>query len=474
PYQFEGVKYLWRTSSLGLGTCLADDMGLGKTLQVLALLQLWQQRGVLQGLPVLLVLPATLLANWKNESERFTPGLKIAILHNSVMDSESWQRFKHCPEKYLSQFDLVLVTYGMLPRLPQLSGLCFPAVIADEAQAIKNPAAKQSKAVRGLQGRVHIALTGTPVENRLTDLWSIFAFVNPGLLGDLRFFLDYSKRLNADYTPLRKLTQPFILRRLKTDKRIISDLPDKTELKVYCSLSKRQAALYQHCVEQMQQALQDESEGIRRQGIVLAYLMRFKQICNHPGQFLGDGDYTPAAGGKFLRLGELVESISSRQEKLLLFTQFRELTEPVHDYLQGCFGCPGLILHGGTPVKARAGLVSAFQADSGPPFFVLSLKAAGTGLNLTAASHVIHFDRWWNPAVENQASDRAFRIGQKRNVLVHKFICRGTLEEKIDALIMDKQHLADELLNEGAEKLLTQMTNAELLDFVKLDIHQME
>jgi superfamily II DNA or RNA helicase len=474
PYQRDGVKYLWRTSSLGLGTCLADDMGLGKTLQVLALIKLWKQSGNLRKLPVLLVLPATLLANWKNESARFTPDLKLVTLHASAMEKKEWSDFEEDAEAYLSQFDLALVTYGMLPRLPKLAELNFPAVIADEAQAIKNPASKQSRAVRGLQARQRIALTGTPVENRLADLWSIFDFVNPGLLGNLKHFLDFSKNLANDYTPLRKLTQPFILRRLKTDKRIINDLPDKTEVKVYCALSKRQAALYQNCVEDMQRAIQQETEGIRRRGIVLGFLMRFKQICNHPAHFLGNGDYKAEDAGKFLRLGELVESIASRQEKLLIFTQFRELTQALHDYLQSCFDRPGLILHGGTPVKERAELVRTFQEDDSIPFFVLSLKAAGTGLNLTAANHVIHFDRWWNPAVENQASDRAFRIGQKRNVLVHKFICKGTLEEKIDALIMEKQSLAEELLGAGAEKLLTQMSNAELLNFVQLDSKQLE
>ncbi len=474
PYQADGVKYLWQTSALGLGACLADDMGLGKTLQLLTLLMLWKQSGELAGLPALLVLPATLLSNWKNESEKFTPDLKITVLHASAMSKEQWDELQTDPAAYLAQFELALVTYGMLLRLPELVKLEFPAVIADEAQAIKNPASKQSRAVRALRGKRRIALTGTPVENRLADLWSIFDFVNPGLLGNLKSFLAFTKKLNEDYTPLRKLTQPFILRRLKTDKRIISDLPDKTELKVYCGLSGKQAALYAHSVEEMTQALAEETEGIKRRGIVLSYLMRFKQICNHPAQFLGTGDFSAEAAGKFLRIAELVESIASRQEKVLVFTQFREMTEPLHDHLRNCFGREGLILHGGTPVKERAKLVMAFQQDDGPPFFVLSLKAAGVGLNLTAANHVIHFDRWWNPAVENQASDRAYRIGQKRNVLIHKFICKGTLEEKIDALMTDKQNLADELLSGGAEKLLTDMSNAELLDLVKLNINSME
>lgn len=375
------------------------------------------------------------------------------------------------PVEYLSRFDLVLTTYGMLPRLPQLADLLFPAVIADEAQAIKNPASKQSRTLRAMRGHYRLALTGTPVENRLTDLWSIFDFVNPGLLGNLRAFLDFTRHLDNNYAPLRRLTQPFILRRLKTDKKIISDLPDKTELKVYCYLTKPQAALYAKTVEQMMEALQESDGDFKRRGIVLGFLTRFKQICNHPAHYLGHSDYAPDQAGKFLRLAELVEVIAARQERLLVFTQFREMTEPLHDYLSQCFGCSGLILHGGTSVKARAALVRTFQAEEGPPFFVLSLKAAGTGLNLTAANHVIHFDRWWNPAVENQASDRAFRLGQKRNVLVHKFITRGTLEEKIDELIMSKQNLADELLMGGTEKVLTEISNAELLQFVRLDLN---
>lgn len=482
PYQTDGVKYLWRTSALGLGSCLADDMGLGKTLQLLSVMELWKKEGLLRDLPVLLVLPATLLANWRAESEKFTPGLRLVTLHASALPPAAWKTFTADPAAFLAPYDLALVTYGMLPRLPQLAELSFPAVIADEAQAIKNPATRQSRALRHLRSPRRIALTGTPVENRLADLWSLFDFVNPGLLGNLRAFMNFTKRLDGDYTPLRHLTRPFILRRLKTDKRVIADLPDKTEVKVYCSLTKRQAALYANCVLDLKEALQNpppasspgQSADIRRHGLVLGALLRFKQICNHPAQYLGDGDYAPELAGKFLRLSELVESIASRQEKALVFTQFREMTGPLHDHLARCFGRPGLILHGGTPVKERARLVAEFQSDDGPPFFVLSLKAAGVGLNLTAATHVIHFDRWWNPAVENQATDRAFRIGQKKNVLVHKFICSGTLEEKIDALMTDKQRLSDDLLSEGAEKLVTNMSNDEVLNLVKLDINQME
>jgi non-specific serine/threonine protein kinase len=458
-----------------MGACLADDMGLGKTLQLLTLITLWKSAGLLKDLPVLLVMPATLLSNWRAESVRFTPELRITTLHPSCMDKETMSALETSPAKHLAGYDLALITYGMLTRMPQLEALDFPAVVADEAQAIKNPGSRQSRAVRRLKGQRRIALTGTPVENRLSDLWSLFDFVNPGLLGNAKAFADFQKRLNsgsdpsAHYAPLRRLTRPFILRRLKTDKSIISDLPDKTEVKAYCNLTKTQAALYAKAVESLRQAL-EEPDPFKRRGIILGYLMQFKQICNHPAQYTGNGEFDADSSGKFLRLAELVEPIAARQEKLLVFTQFREMTDPIHEQLSRCFGRPGLILHGGTPVKKRAELVKSFQTDDGPPFFVLSLKAAGTGLNLTAASHVVHFDRWWNPAVENQATDRAFRIGQKRNVLAHKFICKGTVEEKIDALIDDKKELSDSLLSEGAEKLLTDMDNDELLRFVALDM----
>jgi non-specific serine/threonine protein kinase len=367
----------------------------------------------------------------------------------------------------------VITTYGTVRRIDWMKQYPWRTVVLDEAQAIKNPGAAQTRVVKALKSRWRLALTGTPVENRPGDLWSIFDFLNPGLLGTARAFNGLCKSMASGrpggYTPLRTLVAPYILRRLKIDKSVIADLPDKTEVNAYCLLSKKQAALYQQSVEEMKRSLR-ELEGMKRRGGVLAFLMRFKQICNHPSQWLGDGRYEPGDSGKLARLRELGESIAARQDKVLVFTQFREMTGPLDRFLAGVFGRGGLVLHGGTPVKKRQRLVESFQDDDRVPYMVLSLKAGGTGLNLTAASHVIHFDRWWNPAVENQATDRAFRIGQKRNVLVHKFVCRGTVEERIDRLIAEKQKLSDEILSGGAESALTEMSNEELFAVVSLDL----
>lgn len=466
-YQQEGVCYMYRMLNMGAGVCLADDMGLGKTLQTLSLLALWKMNGVLKESPALLVVPATLIRNWQAEAARFTPGLRVGVLHPSAQSPQEQAMLKRGDAEMLKSYDMVLTTYGMLSRQAMLHCVEFSAVIADEAQAVKNAASARSRGLRSLKSPRRIALTGTPVENSMGDLWSIFDFINPGLLGRQTQFREFVRALDNHYAPLRRLTSPFILRRLKSDKRIITDLPDKTEVKLYCELTARQASLYTRCVEQLRKALEnDELPTIQRKGLVLAYLSRFKQICNHPAQFIGTGAYDAKASGKFARLAELVEMAASRQEKMLIFTQYRELCTPLHDFLANCFGRKGLILHGGTPVKKRAALVEEFQRENGPPFFVISLKAGGTGLTLTAASHVVHFDRWWNPAVENQASDRAYRIGQRRNVLIHKFVCTGTLEEKIDAIIDTKKNMADTMLSGGAEKLLTEMSNAELVDFV--------
>jgi superfamily II DNA or RNA helicase len=484
PYQAVGVNWLWFLARLGLGGCLADDMGLGKTLQTLALLlkqktdassaEGGQKRPQAndteaQALPNLLVVPASLLANWRAEIERFTPALSFVIVHPS--EGEEPQAVLASPAG--RRADLVITTYGMLARLEGLRQREWNVAILDEAQAIKNSGTRQARAVKELKSKARFALTGTPVENRAGDLWSIFDFLNPGLLGSASAFSKFIRGRGEagqpDYGPLRALTRPYILRRLKTDKRVITDLPDKTEVRAWCSLTKAQAALYQKAVSELAEAL-ETADGIQRKGLVLAFIMRFKQICNHPSQWLGDGGYAPEGSGKFARLRELAEEIAERQEKALVFTQFREITDPLLAFLGDVFQHPGLVLHGGTPVAQRRKLVEAFQRDDGPPFFLLTVKAGGSGLNLTQAAHVIHFDRWWNPAVENQATDRAFRIGQKQNVLVHKFVCRGTIEERIDAVIEDKKSLSAELLEGGGEKLLTEMSNNELLRFVALDL----
>ena len=470
PYQQAGLDWLWFCTQTGLGACLADDMGLGKTIQLLAVL-LRKQQHIPNGAPALLVVPASLIGNWQREAEKFAPSLRLFIAHPSECPKDMLQT---APTEQLANADLVLTTYGMLTRLDWPAEADWSWVMLDEAQAIKNHSTRQSKAVRALKADARIALTGTPIENTLGDLWSLFDFINPGLLGSsaqfAKFTQDLRKANNEHYAPLRRLVSPYILRRLKTDKSIISDLPEKTEMKVFCGLSPEQAKLYQGTVKTLQKELATAEEGIARKGLVLSYLMRFKQICNHPDQLTGAGEYAPKHSAKFQRLAELCTQIESRGEKLLIFTQFREMTDPLADCLTAIFGRSGLVLHGGTPIKQRQQMVDSFQREDGPPFFILSLKAGGTGLNLTAANHVVHFDRWWNPAIENQATDRAFRIGQKRNVLVHKFITSGTLEEKIDRMISEKQSTADQILTGGSEKSLTELNNDELLDLIRLDL----
>ncbi len=469
-YQQVGVRWLWFLAKLGLGACLADDMGLGKTIQVLSLLLILKRQSQPNRQPNLLVAPASLLANWAAEIERFAPSLRYVIAHPSTMPVAELRAPR---PGHLKNVDLVITTYGSLLRAPWLADTAWHLAILDEAQAIRNPDAKQTRAVKALKAATRIALTGTPVENRLGDLWSIFDFVNPGLLGSAKEFTAFAKRLavGASYAPLRELVRPYILRRMKTDKSVIADLPDKTELKAFCSLSRHQAALYEQAVDELRTAL-TELTGIQRRGVVLSFLMRFKQICNHPSQWLGDGAWSEEESGKWTRLRDIAEVVASRQEKMLVFTQFREVTAPLAAFLGSIFARPGLVLHGGTPVKHRGDLVRRFQEDESVGFFVLSLKAGGSGLNLTAASHVVHFDRWWNPAVENQATDRAFRIGQTRNVLVHKFVCRGTVEEKIDDIIESKRRLSNELLEGGADLLLTEMKDDELLKLVALDLNK--
>jgi superfamily II DNA or RNA helicase len=469
PYQLAGVQWLYLLTQLRLGACLADDMGLGKTIQVLSLLLVLKHEAANGRKPCLLVAPASLLANWASEIARFAPSLKIAVAHPSAAPAEKLG----ADEGNLADLDLVVTSYGFLARSPWLGAASWRLVVLDEAQAIKNPSARQTRTVKQLRAEMRIALTGTPIENRLSDLWSIFDFINPGLLGSAKQFSSFVKGLadrpHSPFEPLRDLVRPYILRRLKTDRSIITDLPDKTEMKAFCSLSRKQAALYQQAVEELARQLEDV-DGLQRKGIVLAFLMRLKQICNHPSQWLGDGAWLEEDSGKLARLRDILEVIAARQEKVLIFTQFRETTAPLAAFAGSLFGRAGLILHGETAVKKRQELVRQFQEDESIPFFVLSLKAGGAGLNLTAASHVVHFDRWWNPAVENQATDRAFRIGQNKNVLVHKFICRGTVEDKIDQLIEQKQQLAGDLLGGGSEMVLTEMKDEDLLKLVALDL----
>ena len=467
PYQQAGLRWLYLLNRLGLGGCLADDMGLGKTVQVIALWLLLKREG--ETGPHLLVAPASLLANWQAELTRFAPSLRVLIAHPSAMSTQALAKVS---EQQLANVDVVLTSYGTITRLDWVKQTRWSLVVLDEAQAIKNPGTQQTRAVKALSSRVRLALTGTPIENRLGDLWSLFDFICPGLLGTAQMFGNFARKLAQDpqqgYAPLRALVRPYLLRRMKTDKRVIADLPDKSEMKTYCALSRRQAALYQNAVDTLAKQLATLT-GIGRRGVVLAFLMQLKQICNHPSHWQGDHAYAPEDSGKFARLRELAEAIAARQEKVLIFTQFQEMTEPLQRFLAEVFGEPGLILHGGTPVKVRQQRVDMFQNERAFPFFVLSLKAGGSGLNLTAASHVIHFDRWWNPAVENQATDRAYRIGQHKNVLVHKFICRGTVEEKIDALIEAKANLSTDIIEGGAESI-TEMSNAELMNLVQLDL----
>ncbi|MDR1083855.1 MAG: DEAD/DEAH box helicase [Deltaproteobacteria bacterium] len=478
PYQEKGLTWLALVSGLGLGACLADDMGLGKTMQILALLLL-DRRRTTEHQCSLLVAPASLLSNWKMEAKRFAPDLKVNVFHPSETSKEKLSFWEKHPEYMLKESDLLVTSYALLVRnLEFFSAQNFRLMIIDEAQAIKNPQTGQSKAVRKIKAQSRLALTGTPIENRLSDIWSLYDFLNPGLLGSAKKFKKtlelLEQREHDQYGPLRRLLAPYLLRRLKTDKSIISDLPDKTETTVQCWLSKAQAKIYGQIVEELKGSLKnfsdDQSDQFKRKGLVIRSLMRLKQLCNHPAQLTGDGDWSHERSGKFMRIAELVKEMADRQDKLLVFTQFQEIIEPLSGWLGQIFGRPGLVLHGGTPVRQRPGLVAEFQKDGGPPFFILSLKVGGTGLNLTAADQVIHFDRWWNPAVEDQATDRAYRIGQKKNVLVHKFVTRGTLEERIDAMLTDKRNLAEEVLGQGGEINLVNIDDQALLDLISLDI----
>lgn len=458
-YQQRGVSWLHTMKSLGLGACLADDMGLGKTIQVIALLNSIRMT---KDEKVLLVVPASLIGNWTTEISKFAPALKYRVIHPQE---------KNSTEEPI-EGGIYITTYGMLARLEKLIQEEWDMVILDEAQAIKNPGTKQTKTVKQLKARSRIAMTGTPVENKLSDLWSLFDFLNKGLLGSPKEFTEFTKKLkegNSGYGRLKQVVSPFLLRRLKTDKSIIADLPEKIEMKTYSTLSKKQAALYTSLVSELEQKLLT-SEGIERKGVVLGALMKFKQICNHPSQYLGNGEYLERESGKYERLREICETIYEKRERVIVFTQFKEITAPLAAYLKTVFEHEGLLLHGETSVAKRKDIVAKFQGHEYVPFMVLSIKAGGVGLNLTAANHVIHFDRWWNPAVENQATDRAFRIGQKNNVVVHKFITKGTIEEKIDSMIEDKIKMTKEIMPDMNESWITEMDNKQLMNMFRLNV----
>jgi SNF2 family DNA or RNA helicase len=466
PYQLRGYSWLAFLGRYGFGACLADDMGLGKTVQALALLQHARRAG--ERRPMLLICPTSVVGNWEKEAARFTPDLPVLVHHGLA------RRKGDAFRQEANEHALVISSYALLQRdLEVLRKVSWSALILDEAQNVKNAQTKQAKAARSIPPGTRIALTGTPVENNVGDLWSLMEFLNPGLLGTQaefkrRFFLPIQADRDAEALErLRCLTGPFILRRLKSDKSIIADLPEKMEMKVYCTLTREQASLYQAVVSETEQAL-EAAEGIQRKGLVLATLSKLKQVCNHPAQFLGDNSAIEGRSGKLARLTEMLEEVLAEGDRALVFSQFAQMGAILKRHLQESFGREALFLHGGTPKRERDRMVERFQAQAdAPPLFILSLKAGGTGLNLTSANHVFHFDRWWNPAVENQATDRAFRIGQKRRVQVHKFVCAGTLEERIDEMIERKQELAQRIVGAG-ESWLTELSTAELRDIMAL------
>ncbi len=465
PYQDKGYSWLNTMRGLGLGACLADDMGLGKTIQILAFLE--NLRKEKHNSRTLLIVPASLLGNWESEIKKFVPQMDYTVLHGKTA-AELSDNFDNC-----TSF-LVITTYAMSKRIEALKEKNWDCLILDEAQAIKNPSAKQTKEIKNIKARIKIAMTGTPIENDLSNLWSLFDFLNKGLLGTAAEFKKICKKITEDnmgYYKLKSVIMPFMLRRVKTDKSIINDLPDKIENIEYASLSKKQVVLYRKLVNDMENTLNSNRiDGIAKKGIVLSAIGKLKQICNHPDQYLGQSSYDIEESGKLKLMAEICETIYEKREKLIVFTQFKEITQYLSDFLSGIFKREGFVLHGGTPVKSRQNMVEKFQSDEYIPYMVISLKAGGTGLNLTKATHVIHFDRWWNPAVENQATDRAFRIGQNKNVIVHKFVCRGTIEEKIDEIINSKTKLSQDIIGSSGEKWITELSNKELLEIMKLTV----
>jgi len=473
PYQVYGYSWLHFLRRWGLGACLADDMGLGKTIEALALLLREQETLGRLPAPTLLVCPTSVVTNWEREIRRFAPSL-TTLVHQGLNRLRGQEFFTTA-----KSVDMVLTSYALARMDAELfQAVDWLGVILDEAQNIKNPSAKQTQAVRKLSAEFRLALTGTPVENRLSELWSIMHFLNPGYLGSREGFRSEFALLIERYQDeealrrLKQLTRPFILRRMKTDPRVIQDLPEKVETKVYCLLTEEQATLYEAVVQDAMKQI-EEKEGMERRGLVLSMLMQLKQICNHPIQYLhqagkGDGKALAGRSGKLERLAELLEEILAEGDRALIFTQFAEMGQLLAAYLPQAVGAATQFLHGGTPTRARDQMIKRFQEDlHAPPLFILSLKAGGTGLNLTRANHVFHFDRWWNPAVEDQATDRAFRIGQKRNVQVHKFVTTGTMEEMIDDMIESKKGLAQAVVGSG-EQWLTELSTEELRELVRL------
>jgi superfamily II DNA or RNA helicase len=467
PYQQRGLGWLASMAGLGLGACLADDMGLGKTVQLIALLLHRQQAGQLCG-PVLLVCPTSVVGNWERELNRFSPSLSL-MRHYGTTRARHATIFENLPPA-----SVVLTTYGLLRRDAQLLAAVNWSIAAlDEAQNIKTAASRTAQAARALRSEFRVALTGTPVENRLTELWSIFEFLNPRLLGSQAAFRrDYAIPIERHghlemAERLKQIVQPFVLRRLKSDRTIIQDLPHKQEMRVVCSLTREQASLYQAALDEAMRRIR-ETEGIERRGQVLALITALKQICNHPAQYLHESGPLAGRSGKLQRCCQMLEELLSTGDRALVFTQYREMGQRLVNELRRVLGCEVPFLHGGVSRAARDAMVSRFQEDPlAPPVFVLSVKAGGTGLNLTAASHVIHYDRWWNPAVEDQATDRAFRIGQRRNVQVHTLVCAGTIEEKVDRLLEQKRTLAKQVIGAG-ERWITELADAELQELFSL------
>ena len=469
-YQQRGVTWLATLQRYHLGALLADDMGLGKTPQIIALLLLERDGNAANGQsgPTLVICPTSVVGNWRHELGRFAPSVRVLVHHGA--ERAGGEDFLRAANDH----DVVLSTYSLLHRDEEaLKAVKWNGLVLDEAQNIKNASTRAAQAARAIDARWRVALTGTPVENRLADLWSIFQVINPGYLGTAEefrreFALPIERATDADATArLKALTAPFILRRVKTDKAVISDLPDKQEMKVYCSLTREQATLYEAVLQDTMRQIA-ESEGIQRRGLVLALLTRLKQVCNHPALLMHDGSPLAGRSGKLARLHEMLEEVVASDDRALVFTQYAEMGRLLQEHLRDVLDREVLYLHGGTPMAERDRIVSEFQNDAnGPPVFILSLKAGGTGLNLTRANHVFHYDRWWNPAVENQATDRAFRIGQARNVQVHKYVCAGTFEETLDELIERKVALAESIVG-TSEAWITEMSTDDLRQLFRL------